>query len=38
MFLERIWLYSAKIDQFSKIKNWAKLKNKQHHSKVLLNR
>ena len=25
------------IDKFSKIKNWIKLKNKQHHCKVLLN-
>ena len=27
----------SKIDKFSKIANWVKLKNKQHHSKVLLN-
>ena len=27
-----------KIDKVSKITNWVKLKNKQHHSKVLLNR
>ena len=27
----------SKIDKFSKITNWVKLKNKQHHSKVLLN-
>ena len=26
-----------KIDKFSKITNWIKLKNKQHQSKVLLN-
>ena len=25
----------SKIDQFSKITNWVKLKNKQHHSKVM---
>ena len=27
----------SKIDTFSKITNWVKPKNKQHHSKVLLN-
>ena len=27
----------SKIDKFSKITNWVKLKNKQHHSKELLN-
>ena len=27
----------SKIDKCSKITNWVKLKNKQHHSKVLLN-
>ena len=26
-----------KIDKFSQITNWAKLKSKQHHSTVLLN-
>ena len=28
---------SPKFDKFSKITNWVRLKNKQHHSKVLLN-
>ena len=27
----------SKIDKFSKITNWVKLKNKQHHSKLQLN-
>ena len=27
----------SKIDEFSKIAVWGKFKNKQHHSKVLLN-
>ena len=27
----------CKLDKFSKRTNWVKLKNKQHHSKVLLN-
>ena len=27
----------SKIDKISKIANWGKLKNKQHHSKALLN-
>ena len=27
----------SKIDKFPKITNWLKLKNKQHHSNVLLN-
>ena len=27
----------SETDQFTKITNWVKLKNKQHHSKILLN-
>ena len=28
----------SKIDKFSKITNWVKMREKQHHSKALLNR
>ena len=33
----KTWLNKSKIDKFSKIANRVKLKDKQHHSKVLLN-